>query len=256
LDVSGLLNGTTYRVRVDVADNASPALHGHDASDANFTISRPGGDTRGPVVVAGSITSDPNPIDNRAAATLHARVSDAADGGSNIAAAEWSRGATPAAPGQGIAMSGSFNATEVDVSAPAGANPRGEIRIWVRARDAAGNWGPASSRAFIVNGDALAGVGGEVPSRFALAQNAPNPVSGRSTTIRYALPRPGRVELAVYGVRGERIRTLVSEFQAAGHRSVVWNGRDDAGRRVPSGVYFYRLDAGSDRATRKIVILE
>ena len=84
----------------------------------------------------------------------------------------------------------------------------------------------------------------------------PNPVSGPSTVLRYGLPRSGPVELAIYGLRGERVRTLVSEFQAAGRRSVVWNRRDDSGRLVPSGIYFYRLEAGGDRATRKVVVLE
>ncbi len=75
--------------------------------------------------------------------------------------------------------------------------------------------------------------------------------------IRYALPRSGRVELMVYGLRGERIRTIVSALEAAGPRSVVWDLRDDAGRRVPSGVYFYRLRLGNDRAaTRKMVVLD
>jgi hypothetical protein len=157
----------------------------------------------------------------------------------------------------GVAMSGSFDSSDVEVSVtvPAGIVQRGEVRFWVRGRDAAGNWGPASSRAIVVNGNQLVGVDGNAPVRFALEQNAPNPVSGAGTMIRYALPRLGRVALSVYGVRGERIRTLVSEFQTPGFRSVVWNRRDDAGRRVPSGVYFYRLEVGNDRATRKAVVL-
>lgn len=257
-NVSGLLNGTAYRVRVDVSDNGNPALHGHDGSDADFTIARPGGDNRGPVVVAGSLRSDPNPMDNRAATDLLARISDVAAGGSRIAAAEWSRGDTPAPAGMGVAMSGPFDGPDNEVSAaiPAGKLPRGESRFWVRGRDAAGNWGPASSRTILVNGDAIVSADDNLPARFALHQNVPNPVSGPSTVLRYGLPRSGPVELAIYGLRGERVRTLVSEFQAAGRRSVVWNRRDDSGRLVPSGIYFYRLEAGGDRATRKVVVLE
>ena len=154
-------------------------------------------------------------------------------------------------------MTGSFDSTEVEVTVtiPHHALPPGEPRIWVRGRDSAGNWGPASSRAIAVNGDPLA-ADVSLPVRFALEQNAPNPIAGGRTAIRYALPHAGRVELTVYGVRGEKVRTLVSEYQTAGSRLVAWDRRDGSGRKVPSGVYFYRLEAGRERAERKMVVLD
>ena len=259
-DVSGLENGGSYRVRVEVTDDGDPALRGRDASDADFAIDRPNNDSRGPVVVAGSIRTDPNPIDNREVATLYARVSDAADGGSGVTAAEWSHGASPAPAGHGIPMNGPYiptsNEIEVTTGFRIGLLAQGDRRIWVRGRDAAGNWGPATSRVFAVNGDATVGVEEQAPLRFALMQNAPNPVLGAGTMIHYALPRAGRVRLEVYGVQGQRVRTLVSEFQPAGRQSIAWNRRDDAGHRVPSGVYFYRLEMGVNKATRKMVVLE
>ena len=256
-DASALVNGGTYRVRVDIADNGTPVLRGNDASDADFTIQRVGGDNAGPVVVAGSIRSNPNPLNNEAASTLYARISDLGTGGSRVNGAEWSQGAVPKPPGQGLPMDGSFEDGDVEVSGHVRARimPSGAINVWVRGRDAAGNWGPASLRTFDVNGNAIVGVEGDAAVRFALEQNAPNPMSGTGTMIRYALPRAGQVELAVFGVRGERIRTVVSEFQPAGRQAIRWDRRDDSGRRVPSGVYFYRLEAGSERATRKMVVM-
>ncbi len=256
-DVSGLSNGVTYRVRVDVADDGSPALNGSDASDADFTIERPGGDLAGPVVVAGSMRANPNPMDNRTVSTLFARISDLGSGNSRIVRAEWSYGDQPRPAGLGTFMDGPFEDGDVEVSARIRDHlvPPGAITFWVRGQDEAGNWGPALSRVVDVNGDPVLGVGEEAAAAFALDQNAPNPVHGAGTVIRYALPRAGQVELSVFGVRGERIRTLASEFQPAGRRSVVWDRRDASGRPVPSGVYFYRLRFGGEVATRKMVVM-
>ena len=256
-DVSALSNGNSYRVRVDVADDGNPALNGHDASDADFSIQRVGGDNAGPVIVAGSERSAPNPMDNRYLSLLHARFSDAATGGSRITAGEWSVGATPAPGGTGVPMDGIFDDDDVEVTGRVRDHrvAAGVHTFWVRARDEHGNWGPASPRTFVINGDATVSVGDAGPMAFALEQNAPNPVSGAGAVIRYALPRPGHVELAVFGIQGERVRTVTSEFQPAGRRSIFWDRRDDSRRPVPSGVYFYMLQVGTERATRKMVVI-
>jgi hypothetical protein len=86
-----------------------------------------------------------------------------------------------------------------------------------------------------------------------LAPNYPNPFHP-STTIRYTLPAEGHVRLFVYNVQGRVVQRLVDERQTAGEKSVVWQGRDDAGRAVASGVYFLRLDAGDRRLTRKMIL--
>ena len=78
------------------------------------------------------------------------------------------------------------------------------------------------------------------PSAFALAQNAPNPFNP-STTLRFAVPSDGAVQMAVYDVTGRHVRTLVDRHVEAGEHSVVWDGRDDAGRSAASGVYIVRL---------------
>jgi hypothetical protein len=91
------------------------------------------------------------------------------------------------------------------------------------------------------------------PGRIALAPNYPNPFHPR-TTIEYALPAAADVRLLVYNVQGRVVRRLVDERQPSGHKKVVWQGRDDAGRAVASGVYFLRLDAGDRQLTRKMIL--
>ena len=96
--------------------------------------------------------------------------------------------------------------------------------------------------------------GGELPQRFALEQNYPNPFNP-STTIRYRLPAAGRVELAVFNLLGQRIRTLISGRQNAGEYAVEWNGVDERGNPVGSGVYFYQMKAENFSENRKMVLM-
>jgi hypothetical protein len=93
------------------------------------------------------------------------------------------------------------------------------------------------------------------PARFSLGQNHPNPFNPE-TQIRYALPRDSEVKLFIYNVLGQRIRTLVAEHQTAGYREIVWDGRNDAGDGVASGIYFYRLRADDYDEIRKMVMLK
>ncbi|MBI5472565.1 MAG: T9SS type A sorting domain-containing protein [Ignavibacteriae bacterium] len=81
-----------------------------------------------------------------------------------------------------------------------------------------------------------------VPQTFALQQNYPNPFNP-TTTILYALPEAARVNLSIYNVLGQRVAELKNEVQNAGFYNAIWNGRNDAGAQVATGVYFYRLEA-------------
>jgi hypothetical protein len=94
-----------------------------------------------------------------------------------------------------------------------------------------------------------------IPARFSLQQNHPNPASG-STTVRFSLDRSGQVRLLVYDAQGRVLRRLIDGRRDAGTQAVVWDGLDAAGHSVPSGVYFYRLDAGSRSATRKLILMK
>ena len=98
----------------------------------------------------------------------------------------------------------------------------------------------------------------ELPKAFALGQNFPNPFNP-STTIKYDIPEGSsdqQVRLSVYNIRGQKIRTLVDRLQGPGSYNVNWDGSDQSGRNVSSGVYFYRIEAGTYNATRKMVILK
>lgn len=100
------------------------------------------------------------------------------------------------------------------------------------------------------------GVDGPAPSQFALYPCMPNPFNP-STTIRYDVRENGtRVSIDVFDVTGRRVRSLVDGARPAGQQSVTWNGRDNGGNPVASGVYFYRMVAGSFTQTRKMVLLK
>ncbi len=98
-------------------------------------------------------------------------------------------------------------------------------------------------------------VGGSVPKSFQLDQNYPNPFNP-STTIRYALPAQTTVQLAIFGVDGGLIRVLDSGVRSVGTHEATWDGRDSSGNPVASGVYFYRLTAGSFTQTKKMVLMK
>ena len=85
--------------------------------------------------------------------------------------------------------------------------------------------------------------------------NSPNPFNLR-TTIFYSLASEGKVELTIYNIRGQKVRTLVEDYQSAGHKSIVWDGTNDGGQPVSSGVYFFRLKTGQFSQTKKMTLLK
>jgi len=96
---------------------------------------------------------------------------------------------------------------------------------------------------------------GSLPIAYALNQNMPNPFNP-STTIKFALPVSGHVDLVVYDVAGRLVRTLVNGDMEATDHSVIWNGRDNDNRQVASGVYYYRLTADEFNDTRKMMLVK
>ena len=94
---------------------------------------------------------------------------------------------------------------------------------------------------------------GDVVTRFVLHGASPNPFNP-STMIELSVPREGRVTVAIYDTRGARVRTLHDGALAAGHHAMRWNGCDDGGRAVASGVYFARAAGGGVVATSKLVL--
>jgi hypothetical protein len=90
---------------------------------------------------------------------------------------------------------------------------------------------------------------------FRLENNIPNPFNP-TTVIRFTVPEDGIVSLRIYDVAGRLVRTLANEKRQANHYEIQWDGRDERGQRVASGVYFYRLVAGKHSATKKMLLLK
>lgn len=93
------------------------------------------------------------------------------------------------------------------------------------------------------------------PEQFDLRQNYPNPFNP-VTTIQYALPKSSEVCIRIYNILGQRVRDLVNERQDPGYKTVLWDGKDDHGNEVSSGVYFYRIEAGDFVKCRKMTLLK
>ena len=95
----------------------------------------------------------------------------------------------------------------------------------------------------------------DIPEQFSLSQNYPNPFNP-TTKIDFALARTGDVTIVVYNLIGQKVKTLVSESLHYGFHGITWNGLDDFGRAVPSGVYFSELRAKGFRQSKKMLLLK
>jgi hypothetical protein len=93
-----------------------------------------------------------------------------------------------------------------------------------------------------------------LPDRLVLGQNYPNPFNPE-TRIEFSLPRASFISLEIYNITGSRVRTLVNERLTAGHKAVTWDGRDDLGNPVSSGIFIYRLRADHESITKKMLLL-
>jgi len=95
-----------------------------------------------------------------------------------------------------------------------------------------------------------------IPTEFGLDQNYPNPFNP-STTISFSLPKESPVTFEIYNMLGVKIRTLMAgETKGAGVHTVAWDGKDDAGVTMPSGVYLYRVHAGTFLSSKKMTLLK
>jgi hypothetical protein len=106
-----------------------------------------------------------------------------------------------------------------------------------------------------VGGQGINDALGTLPASYGLSQNYPNPFNP-TTQITFALPRSSEVSLDVYDIMGRQVQTLVSGKLDAGIHSVIWDGKDKAGKQVTSGIYLYRLKAGDYIDNRKMVLLK
>jgi hypothetical protein len=93
------------------------------------------------------------------------------------------------------------------------------------------------------------------PDAYALAQNHPNPFNAQ-TQITYRLPGTTRVTLTIYNAQGQSVRRLKDAVEPAGSYVIVWDGKDDRGQTLASGLYFYRLQTVYGGLTRRLVLLK
>jgi uncharacterized protein (TIGR03437 family) len=136
----------------------------------------------------------------------------------------------------------SSSSNVVDYSSSEGANPPELVVVVLESASKPGVLASASS-------------GTPVPGEMVLHANRPNPFHA-GTTIQYALPRAMPVRLVIYDVTGRAVRTLVDGVQNAGERQASWDGRNENGSPVGPGMYVYRLEAGSARLIRRMILLK
>ncbi len=94
-----------------------------------------------------------------------------------------------------------------------------------------------------------------LPASFVLHQNYPNPFNP-STRIDYYLSQPTEVKITIYNLLGQKVKTLIGQYQTEGSKTVFWDGKDDAGIDVASGVYFYKVVAGAHKTVKKMILLK
>ncbi|MFQ5604489.1 MAG: YCF48-related protein [bacterium] len=124
----------------------------------------------------------------------------------------------------------------------------------VKAKNAAG-WGEFSEkRQFRIDITTTVQTNMEVPHKFGLSQNYPNPFNPQ-TTIKYQLPKAAEVKLTIYNLLGQRVAMLVDKKMPAGFYSIQWDGKDQNGRNVASGIYVYRLQTADFVKAKKLTLL-
>lgn len=96
---------------------------------------------------------------------------------------------------------------------------------------------------------------GSVPTRYALEQNHPNPFNPY-TTLKYQIPQECHMTLKIYNTLGREVKTLIEKQQSPGYYAVQWDGRKEVGTEVSSGIYFYRIQAGTYVQTKRMLLLK
>jgi hypothetical protein len=116
----------------------------------------------------------------------------------------------------------------------------------VLVSDATGNISPLGARQTDVRA---------IPTGYGLNQNHPNPFNPE-TVVPFSLPQRGDIHLAIYNVLGQQIRVLASGLQEAGFHRITWDGKNNNGQTLASGIYFARLQAGSFSSVRKMLLIK
>ena len=160
--------------------------------------------------------------------------------------------ATPPLPG----TSAMFKARTINLLSTFKAGDQIIIRFRLYSDANTVGWGWALDDLIIDNTTSVAEEASKLPTTFELSQNYPNPFNP-STKIKYALPKNADVKIVVYNAYGQRVRTLVDQAkQNAGYHEIVWNGTNDAGHPVATGVYFYKLTTKDYVRTLKMMFVK
>ena len=126
----------------------------------------------------------------------------------------------------------------------------------IRVTDVQKIVGDESDAVFVIDfPTGIARIDNEVPSEFALLQNFPNPFNPE-TRIQYKVPVHSDVKVEVYNIHGGKIRTLVDGSHAPGSYMLTWNGKDDGGHQMPSGIYFYRITSDQFTSTKRMTLMK
>lgn len=94
-----------------------------------------------------------------------------------------------------------------------------------------------------------------VVNKFTLENNYPNPFNPE-TNINFSVPNTSKVSLVIYNTLGQKVKTLVNNQILSGYQTAVWDGKNDFGNSVPSGIYYYRMESGSNLITKSMVLLK
>ncbi len=120
-------------------------------------------------------------------------------------------------------------------------NPKYSVDVLIRSRQVLTGIMPVS--------------GAGVPSKFEMSQNYPNPFNP-TTKFEFSLPKQAIVMVKIFDIAGREVKTLLNEKMSPGKYKVDWNSTDNSGRNVSSGVYFYRIVAGSFTETKKMILVK
>jgi hypothetical protein len=149
---------------------------------------------------------------------------------------------------------GSATSSSYQVAATIGQSVVGQANS-TNYRISAGFWFGSLGTPTDVGGEQPAGVAATVPLMFQLNQNVPNPFNPR-TSIAFSLAKPARTTVRIFDLGGRLVATLVDGELVAGAHRVEWDGRNDQGRQVASGTYYYQLRSGDSGATGRMSLIK
>ena len=133
-----------------------------------------------------------------------------------------------------------------------------DVEVFIEQETSLGEYWINLSRNIDVNGDPNTAItesySTSLPDNFSLHQNYPNPFNS-STTIRFSLPTPESISLSIFNLTGQKVASLVSGSREAGEYTIYWDGKDDDGNELASGIYVYRLKSSTYDETKKLLLL-